>query len=452
MRLQLTNGDTTSHPPTLNGVREAEEEDNGTRTGSATARRTASTTALDSSSQIMDQSRIPHHVTPRRIHEVEEESVGKLADVSFTLKSPTPERTSTVFSPADTSNNNKSFDLYKRVIASPGDVKSPAAIATAPSSVVPKLTKGGYVVSPSLEELAKLSEADLAAVSHFVVSRPGYGSVAWEGAVDVRGVDLDIVVAIEDKEVAVYDEYEENTGYAKPPVGSKLNRPAIITLEHVFPTDRSNPEAIQKFERKVTKQTAKMGAHLILYDASSGVWKFQTHHFSRYGLIADDDDDTDEEGVTASTTIAPQLPPTTLDAIQKTVLLSLIPGNEAVDDDATSYYIPPDQHHHKLPLTRFVVWDDVEDMEAEDDDDDNNMIAMKRQATASSSSNARRMKLDAADTAYRLIISEAERLEQTLRSSRSRAMLDRVSKICQGEEYTSDEFVQGREKTKLTVR
>jgi hypothetical protein len=329
-------------------------------------------------------------------------------------------------------------------------VKSPAAIATAPPSVVPKLTKGGYVVSPSLEELAKFSEADLAAVSHFVVSRPGYGSVAWEGAVDVRGVDLDIVVAIEDKEVAVYDEYEENTGYAKPPVGSKLNRPAIITLEHVFPSDRSNPEAIQKFERKVTKQTAKMGAHLISYDASSGVWKFQTLHFSRYGLVADDDDDTDEEVVTASTTIAPQPPPTTWDAIQKTVLLSLIPGNEAIDDNATSYYIP-DQHHHKLPLTRFVVWNDVEDMEA-DDDDNNNMIALKRQTTASSSSNAHRMKLDAADSAYRLIISEAERLEQTLRSSRSRAMLDRVSKICQGEEYVSDEIVQAREKTKLTVR
>jgi hypothetical protein len=31
-----------------------------------------------------------------------------------------------------------------------------------------------------LVELAKISEANLAAVSDFVISRPGYGSVAWE--------------------------------------------------------------------------------------------------------------------------------------------------------------------------------------------------------------------------------------------------------------------------------
>jgi hypothetical protein len=160
---------------------------------------------------------------------------------------------------------------------------------------VPKLTKAGYTVYPSIAELEVMSEADLAAVTNFKVERPQYGSVAWDGAVDVRGVDIDSVVMIESKNVSVYDEAEEKG--EKPLQGSKLNRPAVITMYDVFPKDgvESSAEAKDKLKRKIEKTTKKMGAELISFQSESGVWKFRVGHFSRYGFDSDDDSDGDIE-------------------------------------------------------------------------------------------------------------------------------------------------------------
>lgn len=69
-----------------------------------------------------------------------------------------------------------------------GISRSPPKNAT--PAYMPKLTKSGYGVSPSVAELVTLSEADLAALCNFKVWRSGTGSVEWQGAVDVRGADL----------------------------------------------------------------------------------------------------------------------------------------------------------------------------------------------------------------------------------------------------------------------
>ncbi len=197
---------------------------------------------------------------------------------------------------------DESYDFYKSVIGSPsGGVAdgaedrfaSPAPETGRVSALVPKLTKAGYDVTPSLESLSQMSEADLAAVPNFVVERIGFGSVAWDGAVDVRGVDLDSVVCIEAKAVEVYHKEEESG--SKPSVGMKLNRPAILTLHSVY--SKNGPDASkaekEKFERKIAKKTNEMGASLVLYDSDIGVWKLHVEHFSRYAL--DDDDDSDDE-------------------------------------------------------------------------------------------------------------------------------------------------------------
>lgn len=357
-------------------------------------------------------------VTPRRIHEETQDSASSPPSTAVApILSPTP------------ATNNKSLDLYKRVISSASPSTSPAVVVVQTSSVVPKLTKEGYYVSPSLDALKKMSEADLAAVSNFVVSRPGYGSVAWEGAVDVRGVDLDIVVGIEDKEVAVYDEYEEITGCTKPPVGSKLNRPAYITLEHVFPTLGNTEEAIAKFERKIAKQTAKMGADLLSYDSSSGLWKFRAHHFSRYGFIANDDEDSDEEYTNASPSHA------------KTRELALIPGITNYVDETTTTAVSIIREKSKLQPTRFSIWDDDEHNSLQENDDEDFAMAVKRKKlTSKKAASEEQIVLDAADSVYQLLISEAERLEQSLREEHSHTMINWVSKICRGEDNMIDEF------------
>ena len=201
------------------------------------------------------------------------------------------------------------FDYYQQVI---GDIaptgtiprRTPARTpVAAEQSVVPMLTKEGYQVTPSLEELAAMSEADLASVLRFSVSRPGYGKVEWEGAVDVRGADLDRIVIIDSKDVSVYEKDEaEDT---KPDEGSKLNRPAKITFYQVFHkkgTEASTEEK-EAFATKIEKTTRKIGAEFISYNAETGVWCIKVQHFSRYRFQDDesDDDNSAAEAVSEST-------------------------------------------------------------------------------------------------------------------------------------------------------
>lgn len=157
-------------------------------------------------------------------------------------------------------------------------------------SIVPKLTKDGYTVVPAIKELNAMPESKLAAVPNFSVSRNGYGSITWDDAVDVRFVDLDLSISIEDKDVAVYD-IEERNG-TKPCIGSKLNRPAVVTLLNVFPQDggrNATLETKEKFKRKVYKSSKKMGTEHLMYDVNNGVWKFRVRHFSRFSFICSHD-------------------------------------------------------------------------------------------------------------------------------------------------------------------
>lgn len=189
--------------------------------------------------------------------------------------------------------NKNSHEFYKQVVGHSLNVeglvlKSTTTLRKNDESypIVPKLTKEGYTVVPTIEELTSMSESNLAVVSGFSVSRSGYGSIAWDGAVDVRYVDLDMSISIEDKDVAVYD-VEERNG-TKPCIGSKLNRSAVVTLFNVFPQDggrNATVETKEKFKRKIFKSSKKMGTEHLMYDVDSGVWKFRVKHFSRFNFV-----------------------------------------------------------------------------------------------------------------------------------------------------------------------
>ena len=192
---------------------------------------------------------------------------------------------------------DQSYDFYRAVIGSPAGRHNGNNVEYDVDTVnhlIPNLTKDGYVMTPAAEAMREMSEADLAAVPNFIVERVGYGSVAWDGTVDVRGIDLDSVICIEQKAVDVY--YEQEANGSKPAIGTKLNRSAILTLHDVFPKngpDSSDSEK-EKFERKIAKKTKEMGASLVLYDSDIGVWKMHVEHFSRYALDDDSDDEEDE--------------------------------------------------------------------------------------------------------------------------------------------------------------
>jgi nuclear pore complex protein Nup98-Nup96 len=184
---------------------------------------------------------------------------------------------------------NRAQQYYQQIIDSPDNAAGTPG-SSKKQTGVPTLSKEGYACRPSIATLQAMDPADLAAVSNFSVMRKGVGKVAWEGAVDVRGANLDRIIAIDPKSVSIYTEEEEEG--RKPEVGTKLNRSAILTLENVFPPDPSAPE---KFVKKVTRQTMKMDAELISYDPSSGEWILRVQHFSRYALDDDSDDDEDIE-------------------------------------------------------------------------------------------------------------------------------------------------------------
>ena len=206
--------------------------------------------------------------------------------------------------PKTPTNGDRGYEYYQQVIASPGD----EAAGRGPKlDLAPKLTKTGYKCTPNVQVLATLSGEDLAAIVGFSVERVGFGKIEWEGAVDVRGADLDQICVIEEKAVSMYliDEEENN----KPPVGSKLNRPATLTWYNIFPKGGADAdeEAKKKFARFVEKQTGKMGARFISYDPETGIWKIRVEHFSRYGLADEDDDDEDEMDGEAKTETEPMV-------------------------------------------------------------------------------------------------------------------------------------------------
>lgn len=65
------------------------------------------------------------------------------------------------------------------------------------SSFAPRLDLEEYDTEPPMAELAAMTEDSLRAVSGFVVSRQGYGSIAWKEPVDLRGVDIGSAVSVD---------------------------------------------------------------------------------------------------------------------------------------------------------------------------------------------------------------------------------------------------------------
>lgn len=155
--------------------------------------------------------------------------------------------------------------------------------------------RAGYYTIPSLDELTSyMSDDGSCVVDNFTVGRDGYGNVFFEDKFDVADLNLDEIVHFRHKEVVIYPNDQ-----SKPAVGQGLNRRAQVTLDRVWPMDKTThnpimePERLTQmdYESKLRRVCAKMGARFKEYRPQTGSWVFTVDHFSKYGLTDSDEED-----------------------------------------------------------------------------------------------------------------------------------------------------------------
>ncbi|XP_051250898.1 nuclear pore complex protein Nup98-Nup96 isoform X4 [Dicentrarchus labrax] len=219
-----------------------------------------------------------------------------------------------------------------------------------PAGIV--LNRVGYYTIPSMEDLADMvDENGECVVENFSVGRKGYGSIFFAGEINVTALNLDEIVHFRRKEVIVYPD-DKN----KPPEGEGLNRRAEVTLDGVWPNDKTtcsqirSPERLTEmnYEGRLEKASRKQGARFLEYRPETGSWVFEVAHFSKYGLQDSDEEEdvplkTDPKKLKTTMSLPPsrlqqqqQLPPSQQQVApqaQSTVVVDLPGGVAELDSD-----------------------------------------------------------------------------------------------------------------------
>lgn len=162
-----------------------------------------------------------------------------------------------------------------------------------PTGIV--LRRSGYYTIPSLDDL--LDYMDIAGhckVPNFTIGRRGYGNVYFDEEIDVAGLNLDEICHFRNKEIILYQD-DDN----KPPVGEGLNRKAQVTLDQIWPHDKTTHDPIKDvarleamgYEAKLRRICEKRKTKFLEYRPETGSCVFKVDHFSKYTL-----DDSDDEG------------------------------------------------------------------------------------------------------------------------------------------------------------
>ncbi|KAM5126356.1 nuclear pore complex protein Nup98-Nup96-like, partial [Mantella aurantiaca] len=166
-----------------------------------------------------------------------------------------------------------------------------------------------------------------------------YGSIYYDGKIDVSNLDLDEIVHIRNKEVIVYTDDAH-----KPPVGEGLNRAAEVTLNEVWPINKTTRELIKcpdhlteiNYKSKLEAASRKQGAQFKEYRPETGSWVFRVKHFSKYGL-----QDSDEEDDSASTAENKKIKSATLPPPGQQLLPP--PGQQLLSPPGQQLLSPPAQ-------------------------------------------------------------------------------------------------------------
>lgn len=144
-------------------------------------------------------------------------------------------------------------------------------VPLAAPSLVPKLSRPEYFCIPSIEAMSKMSEAKLARVDNLEIGRYGYGSIKWPGLTDVRRLNFDLIVSIQQGSLTLYPDRE------LPKIGQGLNKESVVTL-NVKPS-RSDVSAknVEALQNRLAQISQDFGGKFISYDMEK--WIFRLPHF-----------------------------------------------------------------------------------------------------------------------------------------------------------------------------
>ncbi|XAR52774.1 hypothetical protein NMG60_11021026 [Bertholletia excelsa] len=151
-------------------------------------------------------------------------------------------------------------------------------------ALLPQLRRSGYYTEPQIQELGIKEKADpgfCSRVKDFVVGHIGYGSIKFLGETDVRQLDLDSLIYINNREVTVYVDDSK-----KPPMGQGLNKPAEVTLLNIKCINKKTGKQytdgplVEKYREKLTRAAKEQGAEFVSFDPVEGEWKFRVPHFN----------------------------------------------------------------------------------------------------------------------------------------------------------------------------
>lgn len=144
----------------------------------------------------------------------------------------------------------------------------------------PTCSDPDYYLIPSLEELSAMSNEELSHVEELTVGKKGMGEISWLEPVDLRGLDIDQVVHIKNREVSVYPLDDDI-----PPEGKGLNKPARIKLFGIHKLDKRTKEPLTdattaaKMVGKLKAHCKQEGLKFLGYDVKTGTWTFQSNSF-----------------------------------------------------------------------------------------------------------------------------------------------------------------------------
>ncbi|XP_012260239.2 nuclear pore complex protein Nup98-Nup96 isoform X2 [Athalia rosae] len=211
-------------------------------------------------------------------------------------------QTATLLSAGDNAQNSSNIDRSVLNSSRSSDTshehdETPAMVSQTeqePNAACVTLHRIGYYTIPSMDKLEEYVRGQTCIVPNFTVGRRGYGNVYFPDAIDIYGLNLDKIVHFRNKEVIIYPDDEQ-----KPTMGEGLNRRAQVTLDRVWPLDKTLRQPItdphrlaaMDYEGKLRRVSAKHDTKFLEYRPETGSWVFKVDHFSKYGLSDSDDDD-----------------------------------------------------------------------------------------------------------------------------------------------------------------